>query len=103
MAQLNGIQIAGIVSLSIFIIGIILNSVSIIVCTRKRLWKTPTFVFIAFMSFMNTVVLYYGSVSTFYQGFTNEFIANEIFFFCKTGLYSQVVSLQSSSWFLVSI
>ncbi len=46
-----------IVSIVFFIIGIISNTLSIIICLRKQLRKIPTFIFKIFNSFMNIITL----------------------------------------------
>ena len=60
-----------VISIIFCIFGILNNILSIVVCLRKKLRKIPTFIFKAFMSKMNiillTTMIFYTFISNFFE------------------------------------
>lgn len=83
------------------VFGTLSNFLTFLVCLRKNLKKTPTFVFLAFCCVTDTIPLFVRNVDNFSNlclGYrvraTNEFS-------CKTNLFFHFFPLQTSAWLLV--
>lgn len=92
----------GIWALILIIFGTIGNILCIFVCLRQRLRKTPTFIFFSFLAICDTISLYGWNLDHFIEAFYGKVIEDTSIAWCKTVLFYNCFSLQSSSWFLVS-
>ena len=93
----------GVLSLTITIVGTIGNFFGIILCLRGSLRKTPTYVFIAFMLFCDTISLYFSNLSTFTVAFYVKVFSGLSLATCKLSAFCVYFSLQASVLLLVSI
>ena len=85
-----------------FMIGIILNPLTILICCRKPLRKTPSFVVTAFIALLNTVLL----ITTALPSFIGHFLTyslNSNLAWCKLSLYFGIVTSNWIAWLLVSL
>lgn len=94
-------KIIGIYSILILVIGTIGNLCAALVCTRKSLRKTPTFVFIGLALISDTICLYFWNVDHYLLGYNLTQIEDINLFFCKFATFFQTTSLQWSAWLLV--
>jgi hypothetical protein len=95
-------KLIGAYSISLIIIGTIGNFCGILVCLRKSLRKTPTFVFIAFALASDIVTLYFWNVDHYLYGFHNYQIEDLSVELCRFATLFQTFSFQWSAWLLVS-
>ena len=95
-------KLIGSYSISLIIIGTIGNFCGILVCLRKSLRKTPTFVFIAFALASDIVTLYFWNVNHYLYAFQNYQIEDLSVVLCRFATLFQTFSLQWSAWLLVS-
>lgn len=95
-------SITGIYSLLMIIIGTASNMIALFVCIQKSLRKVPSFVLMIFMLLSDTTSLYYFNLSTFYNSAYGTRLENQSHLFCKTHLFMQYLSWETSAWLLVS-
>ena len=85
-----------------FMIGIILNPLTILICCRKSLRKTPSFVVTTFIALLNSVLL----LTTALPSFIGQFLSsplNSNLYWCKLSLYFGIVTSNWDAWLLVSL
>jgi hypothetical protein len=87
-------KIFEILSFIITILGTLTNVLAFIICLRKNLRKTPTFIFMAFMAISDTIALYSLNI---------ENLSNINWFYCKIQYFINNFPLKTSAWFLVSL
>ena len=95
------IKIIEIVLLILCLFGMIGNCLSISVCLRKRLKSIPTFVFMCFMTIMDTIPLIAIALYPFILEFLKLKSIKLSFEFCKLIMFLTFWSLQSSAYLLV--
>lgn len=86
-----------------FFIGFIFNLLVFVVCMRKKLRKTTTFWFIAFISLSNTLIFAFHSLPLFLNQIYGQHLEFQSLAWCKIATYFEIVSYNTSSWFLVSL
>ena len=97
------LKVTAILNLLVFLVGVITNFITLLVCLRKRLRSVPTFIFIAFTAVIDVppvanrnldffIYTYFG----FYTRFTYELI-------CKWNQFWHFFPLFSSAWLLVAL
>ena len=84
-------------------IGIIGNIVSILICLRKELRKTPTFIFMAFVGAINIFKLFTAIVCILILQFQIEEIKDLNIVFINTCLFLLFWKHHSSVYLMVSI
>ena len=94
-------KVIGIYSLGLLLIGTIGNFCAALVCLRKSLRKTPTFVFIGFALFSDTVSLYFWNINHYLEAFESYVIEDISVTMCRLATFFQTTSLQWSAWLLV--
>jgi hypothetical protein len=96
-------KLIGAFSLFLIIIGTIGNFCGFLVCLRKSLRKTPTFVFTAFALVGDIITLYFWNVDHYlyaFHGYQIEELSVEL---CRFATFFQTFSFQWSAWQLVRI
>ena len=83
-----------------FMIGIILNPLTILICCRKSLRKTPSFVITAFIALVNTILLSTTALPSFFGHFLSSSL-NSNLVWCKLSLYFGIVTSNWIAWLLV--
>ena len=91
----------GVYSMIILVIGTIGNVCASLVCLRKSLRETPTFVFIFFELISDTISLYFWNVDHYLLAFHFYQIEDINIHLCRFASFFQVTSLQWSAWLLV--
>ena len=87
----------------IMVFGSLTSILNIIVCLRKRLRRVNTFIVLAFISFADIFTLFDWNFLRFYSWyFPGLPYESSSLMFCKIITYTQFVSLEWSSWLLVS-
>lgn len=85
-----------------FLIGVVLNALTIAVCLRKSLRKTPSFIISGFIGLSSIILLAMTALPTFLDQITPySFKANLIW--CKLSLFFQIFSYNWAGWLLVTI
>ena len=77
------------------------NLLSLVVCMRKSLRKTPTFIFIAFMVVLDALSLYFWNLNTYFGSFHGFALMDQSPLSCMLTNFFQMFSLQASSYILV--
>jgi hypothetical protein len=89
----------GLIAIFIVVFGTIGNFLVGLVSYRLR--ESNTFIFIVFLSFNDTLTLYFWNLNHFIAPFFNIDIQNYSLFVCKLGSFVQLSSQQISAWMLV--
>ena len=92
----------GIYSICIIVIGTLGNLSGAIVCSRKSLRQTPTFIFIGFALVSDILSMYWWNIDHFLQAFQFYQLEDISVNFCRLVTFFQAFSLQWSAWLLVS-
>jgi hypothetical protein len=93
----------GIYSLCLFFIGTILNVLSIYICLSKNLRQIPTFLLLSVLLAFDTISLCFWNIDHFLHQFFDYTIEDINVISCRVVTFLQCVSLQVSSWILVSV
>jgi hypothetical protein len=92
-----------IIPIIVVVLGITGNIISMIICLKKELRKTPTFIFKIFINIMNIIplitIIIYSFTTDVYEIKFNEFYFN----FFKTLLFLILWTWQSSAYLQVYI
>ena len=83
-----------------FLIGVILNSITIIVCVKSPLLKKPSFVITSFLALANILLLCLTAFEKFVQFIIPSLVNNLVW--CKTNLFFEVFCYNWCAWLLVS-
>ena len=94
-------KVIGIYSMIILVIGTIGYIFAALVCLRKSLRETPTFVFIGFELVSDTVSLYFWNFDHYLLAFHAYIIEDVSIQLCRFATFFQTLSLQWSAWLLV--
>lgn len=89
-------------NLTIIALGTLSNLFTLSICLRKRLRTAPTFVFIAFNAFIETIPLYVRNLDNALQVVFGWFLRDKWWFACRVTLFFHYFPLQTSAWLLVS-
>ena len=89
-------------SLLVASFGTLGNLITIFICTRKALRETTTFIFIAFMSFVETISLYEWNLNAYFLTYFKFNITDFNLATCRALSVLQMFSLQCSAFFLVN-
>lgn len=81
-----------------FFVGLMLNSLLIIVCLQRSLRSKPTFIITTFIGFANIIILSMNSL----PNFTGSGLSFVNLAWCKLSLFFQIFSYNWGSWLLVS-
>jgi hypothetical protein len=92
----------GVYSMIILVIGTAGNTFAALVCLRKSLRETPTFVFICFELVSDTVSLYFWNIDHYLVAFYSYMIEDVNIQLCRLATFFQTTSLQWSAWLLVN-
>ena len=84
-------------------LGTIGNLLSLNVCLRPSLRKTPTFIFIAFEVCADTVALYFWNFNNFFLTFFGKTMGDMSEDWCRWSLFMQTTSGDISAYLLVCI
>ena len=82
--------------------GTLGNLITIFICTRKALRETTTFIFIAFMSFVETISLYGWNLNNLFLIYYKINLTDFNLATCRALMVLQMFSLQCSAFFLVN-
>lgn len=96
-------KVLGVYSLVIIVVGTLANLLSAVLCLKKELRKTPTFIFYAFVFVADTISLYFWNLDTYLFVFSNYMIEMNNYTTCILVTVVQCTSFQFSAWLLVSI
>lgn len=84
------------------IFGIVTNPLTIYVCIRSNLRKTPTFIFILFGAITNLISLFSSPVNYFLGGLVFDInLRNQSLIWCKLQYFLTFYMLHCNVWFLV--
>jgi hypothetical protein len=89
-------------SIIIIVIGTAGNTFAALVCLRKSLRETPTFVFICFELVSDSVSLYFWNIDHYVVPFNSYQIEDVSIHLCRLATFFQTTSLQWSAWLLVN-
>ena len=95
------LEILGIYSLLIIILGAIGNIVTILVCMRSK--NNTNFILFQYLSANNLIAVSFWSFCHFIDSQYNIDFQSYSMFICKFGSWIQFSSLQASAWILVFI
>jgi hypothetical protein len=85
------------------VFGTITNLLSCIICLKKPLNETPTFIFMAFMVVSDTLALYGLNLDWyFYNAFFSQYLSDKYWFYCKIHYFIHLFPLKTSAWLLVN-
>ena len=93
----------GIYSILLLLIGTVGNFCAALVCLRKSLRKTPTFIFIGFALISDIISLYFWNINHFLEAFESYVIEDVSIHLCRFATFFQTTSLQWSAWLLIKI
>lgn len=97
-------KIIGIYSVFLAIFGTIGNLISFSVCIRKKLRKTPAFVFMAIMNLFESLSLYFWNMNSFYIAFIFSMPIGDVNrIACKLTTFFQYFSSTVSAYLLVIV
>ena len=91
----------GIYSILISLIGTFGNLSAALICLKKPLRETPTFIFVGFGLLTDIVTLYFWNVDHFLLAFESYQIEEVNIDLCRFTILFQTTSLQWSAWLLV--
>ena len=94
------LQMLSVISLVLTIVGTLGNSLIFLTCVL-RLRKQVTFVFLAFMSVMDTASLYEWNLAHFIDNYVGRSYMTPTLVTCRLFDFVQYLTLQSSAWLLV--
>ena len=94
------IQAISVYALILIFLGTIGNIFTFMVCIKLR--KTTTFVFLAFISVSDSLILYFWNLNHFTDTFFGIDLQNYNIYSCKFGCFLQFTSMQVSAWLLVT-
>lgn len=95
-------KILGIYSLALIIIGTVGNLTGISICLQPSLRKLPTFVFMAFILFMDIMPLYIANLDVVLGVFKGIAFENINIYFCRANAILSYISQQGSALLTVS-
>ena len=83
------------------ILGTFGNIITVVICLRKRLRKTNTFIFFAFAAICDTIGLYEWNLRQFITYFFKVDWDLISLFYCRIDTLLQNVCFEASAWILV--
>lgn len=95
-------HVLGIWSILLVCLGTCSNLLCLYVCTRKKMRKVPTFIFLAFITITDTISLYGWNLNHFIQAYWDFVLDDLNKIVCKCLTFYQCFSLQTSAWLLVN-
>ena len=93
-------EIVGVYGMWLIVFGTVGNLVTCLVCYQLR--KNTTFVFLGFISLSDIISLYYWNLKNFLNVYYAFDLSKVGILMCRIASYSQLVSLFTSTWLLVS-
>lgn len=83
--------------------GIVTNPLTIFICIRSNLRKTPTYIFISFGAISTFISLFSSPLTYFLERFVLDFNPrNESLIWCKIQYFLTFYMIHCTVWFLVS-
>ena len=86
----------------LIVFGTVANLITFIICLKKNLRQTPTFVFLSFLVLSDIVCLYFWNLNHFVSTFYGFIYESFSIGYCKFFFTTQLISFQTSAWLLVS-
>ena len=104
MADLYGIAnyILAYYGVFLTVFGTIGNLICFIVCIQKSLRQTPTYIFLAFMSLLDILNLYFWNFNGIFLIYYNMTFADLNLSICRFSFFCQCFALGSSAYILVN-
>lgn len=99
--NLDFITIIGYLYGADFLLGIMLNILTIFVCNGKDLSKKNSFFILSCFSFTNIIMLCTVALPLFLNSLLNSLLEYQSLIWCKLSLFFYCFSFQFSSWIIV--
>ena len=94
-------KLIAVYSILLIIVGTFGNFFGFLVCFKRNLRQTPTFVFAAFSFISDIMCLYFWNLSHLLFAFFNFQLEDMNLYVCHYGTLTQCFTLQYSAWLLV--
>lgn len=95
------IRVLGIYSLFLIIFGTLSNSICFLICLTKQLRSIPTFTFLAFGVFIDTISLYFLNIDQFYKAYYGVSLKELSLFYCHSETFFHDTTVQIAAWLKV--
>ena len=94
-------KILGIYSLVLIVFGTIGNLLCFIICIRKSLRKTPTFIIMACVSLVDIMSLYFWNLTVFTKIYLGSMLHEINLDWCRANAVAQFICLEASGFLVV--